>query len=68
MQKPSIGRVVHYYGPRQDGPHAAVITRVHSDQCVDLFVLPQDGDPLRIDSVVDTEGDSNGRWCWPPRV
>lgn len=68
MQKPSIGRIVHYYGCEGDGPHAAIITKVRSDQCVDLYVLPQDGEPLGMFSVGNTPDDANGHWCWPPRI
>jgi hypothetical protein len=66
--QPSIGRIVHYNGPEGDGPHAALVVKVHSASCVDLQIFPQDGDPLRINSVVDTEHDSKGRWSWPPRA
>jgi len=66
--KPSIGRIVHYYGSEGDGPHAAIVVKVHSDSCLKLQIFPQDGESIRIDSVVSIQGDSNGRWEWPPRV
>lgn len=54
MQKPSVGRIVHYVShgtPVQpDGtqaftsePRAAIITAVHNDTCVDLCVLNPTG-------------------------
>lgn len=71
-QKPSIGRIVHYFVNRavKDGqPYPAIITHVFSETCVNLFVFsdatyPFDGQ-LR-SSVV--RGDGPGCWDWPPRV
>lgn len=51
---PTVGRIVHYYtaekpimGGREPrkGPFAAIITRVHNNWCVDLFVFDPRPDP-----------------------
>lgn len=54
--KPTVGRIVYFYeskpgigsghsnaGFTTTGPHAAVVTQVHSDNCVNLAVFNQNG-------------------------
>lgn len=42
--KPSIGRIVHFV---QGGVHfAAIVTKVWTDVCVNLYVLPNGSDVL----------------------
>lgn len=74
-QKPSIGRIVHFYG--EDGgldPSPAIITKVHSDTMVNLRVFYDEGTPERVTSVPLFEtreggGAQTNRFCiWPPRV
>lgn len=79
--KPTVGRVVHYYPAEKDvyfrknwpGPYAATITYVTSDNVVNLMVQPpwHLGTPYgvcdRQQSAGDVE-DKAGTWCWPPRV
>lgn len=77
--KPTIGRIVHYYPHSQDTgsfpytpgePVAAIITQVHSDECVNLrlFVDGQAQGETWITSVVYDEGQGEFSWSWPPRV
>ncbi len=64
-QKPSIGRIVHYQSaPGVSVP--AIITRVHSDECVNVTVFPDAHPPCVETSVVLGTGER--MWCWPPRV
>lgn len=72
-QTPSIGRVVHYQSRGSaDGvfapePRAAIITRVNTDDTVDLCVLNPTGVffDFHLQYSEDPEG---GCWSWPPRV
>jgi hypothetical protein len=62
MQKPSVGRIVHFY-TRQgidgepkamtapEGPHVAIVTRVWGDDIVNLRVIPDEGSIERVTSV-----------------
>ena len=76
MQTPTVGRIVHFYeGQALDKPVAALITRVHSDTCVNLTTFGDGMDPMPVSSVelvASTEpADVGGRsmFCiWPPRV
>lgn len=75
MQKPTIGRIVHYQAHGSpDGTHkslarAAVITEVFSDECVSLCVLNPTGmyfnTSVQLDEAVVPRG---GTWHWPPRA
>lgn len=81
-QKPSIGRVVHYWvlNPEecQETPNPAIITRVHGDGHegrVDLQVfgdVPPTGNnggrqDLRYNIPHGGDAPSAGTWSWPPR-
>jgi hypothetical protein len=75
MSKPSVIRCVHYYpasrhpDPALIGPpQAAIITGVHNETCVDLFLMPPacQGEPAT--SVEFSETPTPGHWTWPPRV
>lgn len=61
-------RLGHHARMSRHGPHAAIITAVHSDVCVDLRVFPPLRDDQAIAAVTDRKGDSAGHWEWPPRV
>ena len=70
QNKPSVGRIVHYYGASGDGPHAAIVTAVHSDTLVSLTVFPDGGLASPQANVVQSDAAyANGfsRWEWPPR-
>lgn len=45
MIQPTVGRVVWYWpdGPKVDQPRAAIIASVHSDTCVNLLVIDENG-------------------------
>lgn len=73
--KPSVGRIVHFHTTEKacqsngcaDGPYPAVITRVWSDTCVNLKVLPDCAEPFDATSVCLDDIDCSSRWTWPPR-
>lgn len=66
MQKPSIGRIVHYLAG-EGQPLAAIITHVWNDACVNLTVFGPNGDTYGRTSVT-FGGDRVGDCNWPPRV
>lgn len=84
--KPTIGRIVHYWpgnlddrAPKKGQPYPAVITHVHSDDCVNLTVFNDNSFPLggkfspphTITSVCKWNGvdkpDGLSVWDWPAR-
>lgn len=74
MDKPSVGRIVHYQsygtpgGEYKSLPRAAVITEVHGDAShVSLCILNPTGLFFN-DSVQYDETAKPGTWRWPPRV
>jgi hypothetical protein len=68
QQKPSIGRIVIF--TLDDVQSAAMITKVHSDTCVNLRVFPDRGPIIERTSVVidDAHRRLNPRWSWPERT
>ncbi len=73
-QKPSIGRIVHYRGPGtangqfKPTTYPAVITQIHNDTDVNLFVMTNVG-MMNLQSILlAEEPDQPSRWSWPPRV
>ena len=73
MQKPSLGRIVLL--STDDGEIPAIITRVHSDTFINLFVFPDTDMQFRNFSprvtcalLSDSDEPQLGRWRWPPRV
>jgi len=72
-QKPSVGRIVlvgESTTPDTTVEHAAMITRVHSENCVNVTVFPDGGLPYPKTSVVLSEDGSprDYHWRWPDRV
>jgi hypothetical protein len=60
--KPSVGRIVHVV---EDGqPLPAIITKVHSDTCVNLRVFYDSNRNDAWRSSV-TQGTAQGCWDWP---
>lgn len=63
MIKPTVGRIVHYYPPIVNAgcaagrallvgePHAAIVSTVWSDTCVNLAVFDRNGVPFNLTSV-----------------
>lgn len=78
MNKPSIGRIVHYVLPNSHNNKGeirpAVIVRIRSDTCVSLCVfLDKSNDHILNDQdmssvTLDPEGKQPRSWNWPPRV
>lgn len=72
MQKPTVGRIVHYQsygtpnGEFKPLPRAAVVTAVHLDGEVDLCVLNPTGMFFN-QEVQYSEEPKPGHWNWPPR-
>ncbi|AAK94404.1 hypothetical protein Mx8p69 [Myxococcus phage Mx8] len=80
MQKPSVGRVVHYQGA-DDPPRAAIVTATYPENdpasttarfpygpdYVDLCVFNPDGTSFAR-AVKFSESPDLGCWSWPPRV
>lgn len=73
-QTPSVGRIVHFHQPPERETlgdqryHAAIITRVHSPQLVDVRVFFADGQVGMRTSISDIAGSTGGWWAWPERV
>lgn len=69
---PTIGRIVHYAEHPGSPWVPAIITRVFTDECVNLRTFPDnDGGVLFVSSVMNVNylGNGNGpRWQWPPRA
>lgn len=68
IQVPSVGRIIHLFRPGRTEPDPAMITRVHSDDCVNLMVLPDQGMPYPMTSVLWGDTGEGTRWVWPPQV
>lgn len=69
--KPSIGRIVHFV--YSSVHYAAIITRVWSDTCVNLFVFDSDHGQLlnSINTSVVLDEDETPHdytWHWPEKV
>lgn len=64
MQKPTLGRIVHYNNAGTIEP--GLIVAVHNDECVSLVTWNSGGTSSSRSSVAMGEGE--GRWNWPARV
>ncbi len=69
-QKPSIGRIVHFFPAGSENPEAALVIAVWSDICVNLSVCNSSGTWRTETSVLGNGGEVAGgaRWAWPARV
>lgn len=68
--KPTVGRIVHFNpGTPEAETFPAIITKVHSEQCVNLEVFGL-GVGNKYPTSVLHEASAGGamRWSWPPRV
>lgn len=69
--KPTVGRIVYYKsygtpgGEFKSVDRAAIITQVHTDECVDLCVLNPTGMFFNT-SVMRDESGKGGTWDWMP--
>jgi hypothetical protein len=45
--KPTVGRVVHYHRRKGEDPTPAIITKVWSDEVVNLGIFNEDGSPMQ---------------------
>jgi hypothetical protein len=60
---PAFGHIVRYKG--RDGDwEPAVVTRVHSEHCVSLHVLPFDGPARPVTSVLQLGQGGDRSWTW----
>lgn len=71
--KPAVCRIVLVCTPRMIGGqnvHAAIITRVHSDDVVNVLLIPDGEAPYPIPDVPYSEPPQAGviTWRWPPRT
>lgn len=48
---PSIGRIVLFSSVHQDGELPAIVTKVHSQDCINVTVFPDGGIPFPMSSV-----------------
>lgn len=65
MIKPTIGRVVLYYGPgeysAQSQPRPALICYVYSDTCINVGGFDRNGQPFQASSVKLIQDDAEPR-------
>lgn len=70
-QKAAKRRVVFYHANGEEEVsngsdcHVAIITAVHSETCVNLYVIPDLGEPhFRTSVMLADEPGQPGRWSW----
>ena len=68
--QPTVGRIVHYTnlgdadGKYPPETQAALVTKVHSEECVNLCVFYSTG-MFFMTSVLRADEPERGRWNWP---
>lgn len=70
IQKPSVGRIVHYHPKEGVGPYAAIVTAVVEDAvALQIFwpswVVEEPRESLR---TPFSPSPKPGHWSWPPRT
>jgi len=60
---PTVGQIVLYKG-REGDWEPAIVTRVHSEPCVSLHVLPWDGPSRPVTSVMRLGMGGDRSWNW----
>jgi len=71
VQKPSVGRIVHYRNFGTPGElvcRAAVVTTVDVDGTVGLAVLQPVGASFSVGHEQDETSKAYGTWHWPERI
>lgn len=68
MQKPTVGRTVHYqsYNERGKCAYAAIITQVNDDGTVELVTFGPNSVYFQ-HAVPYSEEPKESHWSWPPR-
>lgn len=69
--QPTIGRIVYVRVGGEDGIRPAFITKVWSDECVNLHVIRDNGDGDNVSeyitsSMYNESENLIGSWYWPP--
>lgn len=72
-QKPSIGRIVHYWDADSTDAHAAIITHAWNETLVNLTVFYDGAVPKPVARVefalaLGVGVTTKPRWDWPPRL
>jgi hypothetical protein len=69
VQKPTVGRIVHFFPAGSENPEAALVIAVHSDTNVNLSVCNSGGTWSTKTSVSGNGAEVVGseRWAWPAR-
>lgn len=64
--QPTVGRTVHFFDSNE-GPYAAIITRVWTDTCVNLtvFGLNDQAAIVKTSVVLGSDNPTGYRWAWP---
>lgn len=72
--KPTIGRIVHVHGRNHNGStvHPAIVTRVWSDDVINVLLCPDACAPYPLTSVALVDDPSLGSTenpvaCWPEK-
>lgn len=72
-QKPSVGRIVHYFPVTEDKviegqePLAAIMTIIHPNSVVGLVIFNPSGHTFN-QSIPYSEEPKQGSWSWPKLV
>lgn len=64
--KPAVGRIVHYWNIKGEGPFAAIVTESEVDEEAIRLTIFQ-GSGSYTDAVVEGPIEGEGYWVWPPR-
>lgn len=71
-ERPSLARMVLVKTPVRIGgqdEHAAIITRVISDDLINVMLMPGTGEPYSVANIQSAQSAPAGAisWRWPPR-
>jgi hypothetical protein len=68
--KPTLGRIVIFNNKvegQEPVQHAAIITHVWNDTCINLKAFGKDHNNTDIIVTSCTQGDGDNQWNWPKR-